>query len=346
MIVKNFEVIVSLHGEISLEESFQQYWIYCKFNTIVKRLSFKFSSEAEEFINLITNNYDVFYCEKDSMSSVAASGVVISQNYHWFIEYKVYESDSKLELVVKGEESTVNKLVEFFNSYFELKIKNLTATWLYPGNYEIHKKTVKIEQDNTILSEAYPFLSKRGVNLESYYESFRDSSAKVLLMMGERGTGKTSFIRGMLSHLQWNSMLSYDEVLLSKDDVLIRFLDSDANCFIIEDADTFIYKRESGNSVIHKFLNLGDGLISQKGKKLILSTNITSTDNIDSALIRPGRCFDVLQFDKLNPEEARNLIDAGNLDVPIPDHAVSLAELFNKQPTFSIDNMKKKVGFI
>ena len=165
-------------------------------------------------------------------------------------------------------------------------------------------------------------------------------------MMGERGTGKTSFIRGMLSHLQWNSMISYEEALLSKDAVLIKFLESNANCFIIEDADTFIYKRESGNNVIHKFLNLGDGLISRKDKKLILTTNITSTDNIDSALIRPGRCFDVLYFDKLKPEESKNLINTMNLEVPIPDHAVSLAELFNEQQTFSGDNLKKKIGFI
>lgn len=164
--------------------------------------------------------------------------------------------------------------------------------------------------------------------------------------MGERGTGKTSFIRGLLKRHRWDAMISYDERVLTDDYTLIRFLESSSDCFVIEDSDNLIYKREQGNNFVHKFLNLGDGLITKSGKKLILSTNITSTDEIDSALIRPGRCFDVLQFNKLTQDQARNLIETRNLDITPPDRDVSIAELFNQQPKFSSDKLKRRVGFL
>jgi SpoVK/Ycf46/Vps4 family AAA+-type ATPase len=192
----------------------------------------------------------------------------------------------------------------------------------------------------------YPSLLQKGISLTDYYEAFANSDAKILLLMGQRGTGKTSFLRGLLHHNKWNPIISYDEALLSNDQMLIKFLLSESNCFIIEDADTFIYKREQGNNVIHKFLNLGDGLITKSDKKLILTTNITSTDEIDSALIRPGRCFDVLHFDTLTPEQAKTLIDTTGMNVPLPDRDVTIAELFNQQPIFSGNTLKKRVGFL
>ncbi len=194
--------------------------------------------------------------------------------------------------------------------------------------------------------EMYPNLQQKGISLTEYYEAFANSNAKILLLMGQRGTGKTSFLRGMIHHNKWNPIISYDESLLSNDQMLLKFILSDSDCFIIEDADTFIYKREQGNNIIHKFLNLGDGLITKSGKKLILTTNITSTDEIDSALIRPGRCFDVLQFDKLTPEQAKTLIETKELNIPLPEKDVTIAELFNQQPIFSGNTLKKRVGFI
>jgi ATP-dependent 26S proteasome regulatory subunit len=40
-----------------------------------------------------------------------------------------------------------------------------------------------------------------------------------------------------------------------------------------------------------RFLNISDGLIKLPNKKLVFTTNVTNFENIDSALLRPGRCF-------------------------------------------------------
>jgi ATP-dependent 26S proteasome regulatory subunit len=104
--------------------------------------------------------------------------------------------------------------------------------------------------------------------------------------------------------------------------------------------------------MMHRFLNVGDGLVTTKGKKMIFSTNLPSIRDIDSALIRPGRCFDIVTFDALNVEQANNL--ATRLGVKIPTRArgnetvpYSIAEVFNEQ-TNGMQNSQsnRKVGFI
>jgi ATP-dependent 26S proteasome regulatory subunit len=62
--------------------------------------------------------------------------------------------------------------------------------------------------------------------------------------------------------------------------------------------------------MMHRFLNVGDGLVTTKGKKMIFSTNLPSIRDIDSALVRPGRCFDIVTFAPLEVSEAQALADA------------------------------------
>ena len=72
------------------------------------------------------------------------------------------------------------------------------------------------------------------------------------------------------------------------------FEDITSNILLIEDADTYVKSRESGNELIKRFLNVADGISSDVNKKIVFSTNLPNIKDIDSALIRPGRCFEVL----------------------------------------------------
>ena len=92
---------------------------------------------------------------------------------------------------------------------------------------------------------------------------------------------------------------------------------------------------------MNRFLSVGDGLVTTKGKKIIFSTNLENLDSVDSALIRPGRCFDVLQFGKLKTEQANKLCNKLGLEPVNKDTTV--AEIFHTQT----HKMKeKKFGFI
>ena len=116
---------------------------------------------------------------------------------------------------------------------------------------------------------------------------------------------------------------------------------------VIEDADNFLKSRSDGNTMMHRFLNVGDGLISVRGKKLIFSTNLPSVRDVDPALIRPGRCFDVITFDNYTLEQAEQI--SKKLDVSFDrkenkSDKYSLAEIFFKQKNSNPKQMTK-MGF-
>jgi hypothetical protein len=76
---------------------------------------------------------------------------------------------------------------------------------------------------------------------------------------------------------------------------------------------------------------------------MIFSTNLPSIRDIDPALIRPGRCFDILEFNPLNLTQAKKLADKLGATIPERDGDYSVAEIFNAQ----INKPKeRKLGFV
>jgi ATP-dependent 26S proteasome regulatory subunit len=96
---------------------------------------------------------------------------------------------------------------------------------------------------------------------------------------------------------------------------------------------------------MHKFLNVSDGLISAADKKMVFSTNLPNIQDIDSALMRPGRCFDVVEFRPLTREEAKVVVEeTRNGKVPEGKSQITLAELFSQQPSAGTAR-RKGIGF-
>lgn len=174
----------------------------------------------------------------------------------------------------------------------------VNVKWMYGANGD--SVELPISDKNLPKSEFYPSIP----DLHSYYDKFDQSDANILLLIGPPGTGKTSFIRGLLHHTQQKAILSYDAVILENDRIFAEFMSGNRRYMVLEDADSFLASRSKGNTVMHKFLNVGDGLVSTKQKKIIFSTNLPSVRDVDEALLRPGRCFDVLKFGRLSKEQA------------------------------------------
>ena len=120
---------------------------------------------------------------------------------------------------------------------------------------------------------------------------------------------------------------------------------------VLEDSDAFLKTRSDGNTMMHRFLNVGDGLVTTKGKKMIFSTNLPSIRDIDSALVRPGRCFDIVEFKPLSLYHADILANKLGGEVPLRKGGevmeYSLAELFNKQSDESKKSKTdRRMGFV
>jgi len=212
--------------------------------------------------------------------------------------------------------------------------------WVY--NNDGHSVRVPITDERMPVTEMYPFLD--GETLEDFYDRFMDSNSNVLLLIGPPGTGKTSFIRGLLQHCKTSAMVTYDSSILEKDFLFANFMESDSKLMVLEDSDNFLISRSDGNTIMHKFLNVGDGLVSLKDKKMVFTTNLPNVKDVDSALLRPGRCFGVLEFSTLNKEQAKTASRALGLDFADVKEEYSIADIFNTQS--HKPNTAKKMGFV
>ena len=219
-----------------------------------------------------------------------------------------------------------------------------TIHWLYGDHGQT--LTLPLREDLRPLPQMFPFLQQP---LEVYYDAYARSNAAILLLIGPPGTGKTSFIRGFLQHAGHDAMVSYDPKLLQSDAPLAEFLTSEADVFVMEDADAMLTSRQSGNTLMHRLLSVSDGLVTLAGKKIIFSTNLDDPADVDPALLRPGRCFDVLRFALLEAAQAGALAQAAGLKAPLEaNRRYSAAEVFHAGEAGSATSrpLRRPPGFV
>ena len=265
------------------------------------------------------------------------NGLMLDDNQLSYLDYDI--SSSSVVVKLYGHATFVNLMyIEIVDKFEE--VKNVIE-WVYnPDGSSIE---IPVRGDREPVEEMYPFL--KGESLADYYDRFMHSSASILLLIGPPGTGKTTFIRGLLQHAEISAIVTYDTAILSKDYLFAQFIEGNRNVLIVEDADNFLGARTDGNDFMHKFLNVGDGLVTTKNKKMIFSTNLPSVKDIDPALIRPGRCFDILNFETLTQDQAVALANKVDVQLDGVKDKWSIADIFHKQ-TEAPKAPRRRLGFI
>jgi tRNA A37 threonylcarbamoyladenosine biosynthesis protein TsaE len=239
------------------------------------------------------------------------------------------------------------------NAILEERLRNsklVKVSWYYKGHRGIDSASLHVTGLNqTVHDEFYPWFDQ---GVDQFVRDYFNNSAAVLVLYGPPGTGKTSFLRHMLLSQSINAAVTYDERILKDDSFFVNYLtDEEHNALIVEDADVFLSPREDGdNDMMSKFLNVSDGLVKITNKKLIFTTNISQLNKIDSALLRPGRCFAAVEFREMYPNEARAAARvAGAPDRDWSEQPRwSLAQIFNSEEASAQqrDRKKFKVGFV
>jgi len=183
---------------------------------------------------------------------------------------------------------------------------------------------------------ATPFIE----DVDKYIESFLNSKAPVLILQGEAGTGKTTFVKYLLQAMQERVLkkrdelrvtYSFDESVFYSSDFYRQLIFDDYDVQVYEDINQVLHKNQEAEiNPINKFLSITDGLVS-KYKKIIITTNIESKHQLNSALLRPGRCFDVIEFRKLAGIEIDNLCDSCAQDLHLQTESINLSEFYAKR---------------
>jgi len=140
-----------------------------------------------------------------------------------------------------------------------------------------------------------------------------DKSGLVLLY-GEPGTGKTNYIRHLISKLSDENkkviFLSKLNLNILTDPRNLRFLyQQNDSIFILEDSEDLLISRDiNNNPLISMLLNLTDGLMGDFVNIKFICTFNTDIENIDQALLRKGRITCKYEFKKLAVNKANNLL--------------------------------------
>jgi hypothetical protein len=308
-------------------------------------------SEMGMFNHVKTICTELFPNEKVLGNFICANQLYVQVGLHMLIHIK---NDSyrhsrsgicEYSLELMGSASDVRELHKRLDDSLR-DHKLVKISWHYMTNRGTDSASLHVTGLNQqIRNEFYPWF-RQGVN--TFISDYFDNPAAVLVLYGPPGTGKTSFLRHLLLTQGVNAMVTYDDKVLAKDEFFVNYLtDEEHDALIVEDADVFLAPREDGeNTMMSKFLNVSDGLIKITNKKMIFTTNITQLNKIDSALLRPGRCFEAVEFRELTPDEAAAAAHAAGVAAQDwnTQRTWSLAQIFNssEQP---MPSQRFRIGF-
>ena len=172
----------------------------------------------------------------------------------------------------------------------------------------------------------------------------------IILLHGDPGTGKTSYIKYLTSLIGEKDILFIPPSMaemLSEPTIIPFLMEHKNSILIIEDAERVIGDREGNSSPagVSNILNLTDGILGDCLSIQIVATFNMRREKIDKALLRKGRLIAEHKFEKLTIEETNKLLK--HLDKnQISLEPMCLADIYNIDVELHKTSDKtSKIGF-
>ncbi len=189
---------------------------------------------------------------------------------------------------------------------------------------------------------------------QSFVSRIEASESGLTIFEGVPGTGKTSYLRHLMGTLERTHRFYYvppSSVEFITSTSLVDFWDCeqilhDERKFvlILEDAEEALMSRAQDNrSLVSALLNISDGLLGNFLKLQVICTINCKSNDIDRALLRPGRLLEHRIFPRFSYEHAQRLASEKGITL-LYQVDYSLAEIFSGTGT-SYSQVQGSAGF-
>lgn len=230
------------------------------------------------------------------------------------------------------------------------KLKEKSNIYILASEYgDLSFNALPVETSKTDLALNYgdEFLETH----KELIDSLNNTRSGLYLFHGLPGTGKSSYIRHLLSE-NIHRKIAYIPVSLidrlTHPDMLPLLMRNKNIILVLEDAEKALLSRDitHDSAIVPTILNLTDGLIGDAINLSIVATFNTEKDNIDSALLRKGRLRMSHEFKKLSKENCKKIASSRGIDPDQITEDMTLAEIYNHahDAGFKVPE-ERRVGF-
>ena len=181
--------------------------------------------------------------------------------------------------------------------------ENNTLTYFFSSRGGLQQENLSFNDfDKIIYPELYPT-----IDISKLREQFDSSNERILILYGEPGVGKTTFLQYLIADGFYKKVAYVkDRKTFEDSELWYELTEKDWDLIIFDDLDNILQSRSDNQHAdfVSQLLSYSDGLI-RRSTKIVITTN-QNIQEIDPAITRRGRCFDFLVLPPLTRSQAKD----------------------------------------
>jgi len=252
-----------------------------------------------------------------------------------------------VRLLFQGnEDERIQLIVNGIKNFKSKKSKTSEIELLVSSQFGIKCKPFKIGKPKLRIEDNYndDFIEVHNIILSRLKKK---NDKGIVLLHGKPGTGKTTYIKFLLSLLAKKIIFIPPNMAqsITKPDLITLLTDNPNSILVIEDAENILIDRKiEGESSVSALLNLSDGLLSDCLNIQIICSFNTDLSRIDNALLRKGRLIARYEFKELTIDKTQKLADKLGQKIKLIEPK-TLTEVYNyKEVNYGVEE-QRVIGF-